>query len=642
MARIKIFDHIPVQLGSKNRTVKLTDAQFSNGKKAVYATVKATHAARVTGNNGFYLPSKMAAGAASMVAPYEKPIKAHHKDTMDPVGRIKVAKYLHTPLQDNSLRHLNSLKDNVSFSEAVDLVDQLNDSGVLNDRNFAGLGYILSTGLITDPDAVDKVLDGRYQTVSIEAYTDKAVCSICREDWAQDGRCEHSPGEIVDGKRAFLIAGELEYDGWDWVNTPADQLATVIRLQEGSPTTNDVSSIANNLEEGHYIHICDSVDEVTEVYEIHTKRARKLEDEQKTVSDKLDDIITRIINFYDATSTSSGITEDDREFLYQMMSVDLEDAELSVKSRKDLPNSAFCGPDRSFPAPDHVHVEAARKLIDRYKGSGDKSKILACFDRKSKKLDCSSESEDSKEKLSYNNNSITDSTEDVSTNMEGNLKGEEVMEDKTVLEKLEELIDSKQQKDSVKVTELQDQVTDLQDKYNVADNKLTVLRDELRIAQRDAIDSSMIKVEAITDFRKLAAKYINLVNALTASDAIEESSLAELSLAGVADFVNKQADKIADSLEDILAKLTDGTTPVVDDEPVVDPTLPTEAVEDGVDVTSSNLNPDIVSRVKTIRDDRGAEFAKDWLGTLFSEKIISTEDLTEYAKILVVSEEDSE
>lgn len=534
MARIKIFDHIPISSAIASRNIKLTDTQLLNGKKAVYATVRATHAARVTGNNGFYLPGKMALGAASMTAPYEKVIKAHHKDNMDPVGRVKIAKYIHTPLQDHSLKHLNSLNDSVSFSDAVDLVDQLNASGLLSNRDFPGLGYILSTGLITEPSAVEKVIDGRYQTVSIEAFTDKAVCSICRQDWAEEeGRCEHDPGEIVDGKKAFLIAGELEYDGWDWVNTPADQLATIVRMEQTNTADQlDINSISNNLENGHYLHVCDSLEDASKIYEIYTKK-------------------------------------------------------------EEVPE---------IPAP---------------------------VDIKPENMDSDKKNEDSKEKLSYNNNSISDLAGSADTQTEG----EETMS-KAVLEKLEELVDLEKQKDSIKVTELEDRLV-------TADAKVSMIRDELRIANADATDSSLAKVEAITDFRQLALKYINLVNTLTNGDAIEEKSLVELSLAGVADLVNKQAEKISDSLEDMVAKLNDGTTLITNDEPILDPTEPADTTDAGA-VADSRLDEVIVNRVKSIRDSRGSDYAANYLRSLFAEKIVSAEELTEYAKILVVSDTDNE
>jgi len=63
-------------------------------------------------------------------------------------------------------------------------------------------------------------------------------------------------------------------------------------------------------------------------------------------------------------------------------------AKLTTKKRKRLPDSAFCGPNRSFPAHDCSHVKAGLSLLGRYKGPGSKASIRACLYRKAKKMNC--------------------------------------------------------------------------------------------------------------------------------------------------------------------------------------------------------------------------------------------------------------
>ena len=66
-----------------------------------------------------------------------------------------------------------------------------------------------------------------------------------------------------------------------------------------------------------------------------------------------------------------------------------EDAQLTTEKRNELPDSAFCGPERSFPIPDCAHVTAAKRLIGRYKGSdATKAKIMACVNKKAASLSC--------------------------------------------------------------------------------------------------------------------------------------------------------------------------------------------------------------------------------------------------------------
>lgn len=62
---------------------------------------------------------------------------------------------------------------------------------------------------------------------------------------------------------------------------------------------------------------------------------------------------------------------------------------LTTKTRKALPAGVFCGPGRSFPVHDCVHVRAAKVYLKRSKFSGaTQAKIAACINRKAKALGC--------------------------------------------------------------------------------------------------------------------------------------------------------------------------------------------------------------------------------------------------------------
>lgn len=64
-------------------------------------------------------------------------------------------------------------------------------------------------------------------------------------------------------------------------------------------------------------------------------------------------------------------------------------AKLTTKTRKKLPATAFCGPNRSFPVHDCVHVRAAKVYLKRSKFSrATQQRIAACINRKAKALGC--------------------------------------------------------------------------------------------------------------------------------------------------------------------------------------------------------------------------------------------------------------
>jgi hypothetical protein len=93
---------------------------------------------------------------------------------------------------------------------------------------------------------------------------------------------------------------------------------------------------------------------------------------------------------FDCTEEVSLQDEEiDWEILDLALQASMEDAQLSTEQRKELPDSAFCGPDRSFPVPDCAHVTAARRLIGRAKVSGSvKQKIMGCVNSKAAKMKC--------------------------------------------------------------------------------------------------------------------------------------------------------------------------------------------------------------------------------------------------------------
>jgi hypothetical protein len=72
--------------------------------------------------------------------------------------------------------------------------------------------------------------------------------------------------------------------------------------------------------------------------------------------------------------------------IYEGENVTIEEAKLSYAERANLPSSAFCGPDRSFPAHDARHVRNGLAQLKKSKFStAIKARILACLRRRAKK-----------------------------------------------------------------------------------------------------------------------------------------------------------------------------------------------------------------------------------------------------------------
>lgn len=251
---IKFHDAVtlkPIKVSSK---IKDFFSNPSNTRSVLRIRLAATHAGKVTRNNGFYLPHKMKEGAKTFVDPYKKPIQIHHGDNVDPIGRVVQANYVDTStnlrdywdakkLVDSQRPISDALLDafcqgKLTDKESREFVAKyfIQDVSIIDDPNYEGLGYIELIADITDPEAIQKVLDGRYLTGSVGASTDAAICSIsnCGKDWAKEGgRCEHTPGKVYDGQKCVLIAGNFVYDEWSFVNKPADVHSSVIEVNVG-------------------------------------------------------------------------------------------------------------------------------------------------------------------------------------------------------------------------------------------------------------------------------------------------------------------------------------------------------------------------------------------------------------------------
>lgn len=198
-------------------------------------TIRATHSGYLL-NNRVYPGKGVRDGAPSWVsrdnggnAGYDKPILLHHEGDADPVGRIDYQQYV--PLWKDQ-----------KFDE-----DWKHPDVGIN----PGSGFIVLSGKIADRDAQERILDGRYKTVSTGQTSDKALCSICGSNWAglrffEDPPCDHKPGKAyeVDGKNylAYLVTGKLTYMECSFVNHPANQMATVVGVDaDPKITTNEDS-----------------------------------------------------------------------------------------------------------------------------------------------------------------------------------------------------------------------------------------------------------------------------------------------------------------------------------------------------------------------------------------------------------------
>lgn len=386
----------------------------------------ATHSGKII-NNRMYLPDQMSAGVRTFVKPYPKAVHLNHDTYGDPLGRIISSQYVDTSHSIKSLlSNSSSIKNSGIITLSPEVIDEFVSGGmslvdewelirafsinkILDNEEYSGLGFAEIDLHITNEDAIQKFLDGRYLTGSVGATTDQAICSICKQDWIKNDQCEHQPGENYDGLPAFIICGKLTYREYSIVGDPADEGSIVMQMtlngqEKTLPFTNKKSyqvgvilmdSKENKMPEQPMDQTATTAAATIPTTDTVTPPAPPAATPVPEIS-KEDQILVKIFE-------GGEITADEEEMLYAYMMKDCdgeekveiaEDKKLSAESRKKMASSSFCGPNRSFPVPDCAHYTAAKRLIGRYKGTGDKTAILACVERKGKALGCTSKKED--------------------------------------------------------------------------------------------------------------------------------------------------------------------------------------------------------------------------------------------------------
>ena len=354
----------------------LSDADVTRLRDAgdiekVRVKIEATHAGIVNSNSFFYLPKGMKNGAKTFTTPYPKPVMVAHDQDKDPVGRISKAKYIDYP------EVIADFKDAKNPGDVVDQVIDFTKSKTFKAKDFKGLGHIELIADITDSDAIAKVLDKRYLTVSIGGNVDSAICSICATDKMNEDesvpyedRCNHWRGETYDGEKAFLIGGNMEFNEVSYVNTPADK--------------NAVSEVIN-----------DNVDDITfseQSFEILDFEVKNKNAGETTLKKTL----AAILKDKDVSQKALG-------------DLGLSTLVLADDRYAKLRKTSFLFADqKAIPVNDKAHILAAYHILTEVEDSEEKTQVLEVLDRKFKNQFGETSMEDALEAMQAEHKEVED------------------------------------------------------------------------------------------------------------------------------------------------------------------------------------------------------------------------------------------
>ena len=289
-----------VELTPENCTISPATGDLADAVEGASLIVKvdAAHLDYVNRNYYKYITSSVRTAAKSWLKPFNLPVlpvEGNHYMGTEPVGRV------------------------IDY-EIVD-IEGVTDPDVPSSK-------LVLTLHITDPDAVQKVKDRRYLTVSVGSVPLKIVCSICHKDvplrWPWDDECEHERGQEYDGEVCFWHVFIERYSEVSFVNNPADSSPNhASQVVSHSPGDRDNSTVTMDAE--------------------------------------------KLSAFY--WESYDGIMDEIEK------AEEISDVRLTTKKRAKLSTKKFAGPKKSFPLIDEAHVLAAFNILQKYEGSGDKTEL---------------------------------------------------------------------------------------------------------------------------------------------------------------------------------------------------------------------------------------------------------------------------
>lgn len=545
---LKDFFFLAPQAGRAGGETARSDikGQLSKGK-GLRVNIIASHAGKVNSNHVMYTASGMEGSLDTWVSPFNKPIEIHHDDMADPIGRVTGARFVpfDRTSQDNKdlADEIGIFLDARKADEVFEAVELLEDAGVLDREDWKGVGQLVLEGEITDLSAAEKVLDGRYKTVSTGQKPKEAYCSICKTNWIGEGRCNHRRGETYNigdeenpvMRKMYLVVGKSKYAEISYVNHPADE--------DAMNSSAEVISLKDCVQDSKAIDL-DTLDKAFVEYSlIEADNSMTLQDKENTPAD-LEDILDQenqeesqeeeanddpmtieeaLKVIFEDEEVTDEVSDLINEEIESLITEEEKDAKLSPEKRKALPASTFCGPNKSFPVNDCAHYTAAKRLIGRYKGPGDKSKILSCIESKGKKLGCPG----TKKKDSDEQESVCD------------MFAFEKLEDKELLEQIQ-----KGEKEAVtrglKLTyeckdceEKEASLVELKESAQESEDILKSLRVDYSNVVQEHISSETSHSETLEEYRKSLMDFVKLQMLLIEKDMEEDeidSKIKEMSL----------------------------------------------------------------------------------------------------------------
>lgn len=302
--RLLVFESLEVPLVEMKEAFTVQEAEGASSYRRV--TIEAIHEG-VTRNFHEFSAENLKKALKSWTSPYKKPVLKDHMtsgyfmDAPPPLGRVQSAKFVESVLKRGVMAHQLEL-------------------------------------LITDREAIERIDDERYLTLSVGASVDEVYCSICGAELLQSRALwdhEHARGKKYKGKTATWVLSGIEFNEVSFVNVPADPHAQVLSVVPDDGTQADDSAaeeVSQGLEDRNddKVKVLESLDELAGVEEdaVTEPPQQDLGDQEQENTDSA------------GTSESSG-DEDDRSVDFSELLRPLQEGLASVQADMSLANEAI-------------------------------------------------------------------------------------------------------------------------------------------------------------------------------------------------------------------------------------------------------------------------------------------------------------
>lgn len=159
-------------------------------------------------------------------------------------------------------------------------------------KNLPESGALLFTASIPKEPESSDVKSGLLETVSIGVIAHDVRCSICGQNIAEDGLCEHERGQVYDGQTCYWDVLSMEPKELSYVIVPSDSYAKNVNLYTSTPPVK--KSITEGAEDLNFIPNGGTMDEQEKkalLDQIQTLKDKEvaLTEEKQAVEQKLSD-----------------------------------------------------------------------------------------------------------------------------------------------------------------------------------------------------------------------------------------------------------------------------------------------------------------------------------------------------------------